>query len=87
MAKAHERREREHRENVIKLANTYARAFNGVVERRGLDMPLELLLKLIELFQDAIYTGEALQRDYGQAASVGAVDPSATNPGTPSTRV
>lgn len=58
------KRQREHEANVSKLANGYARAFNGVANQAGIDLPMPLIVKLIELFGDAIATGEALGMDY-----------------------
>lgn len=58
-------RQRERQQNTNNLANKYARAFNRVVEQAGVDLPIELIGKLVELFGDAMATGAALERDYG----------------------
>lgn len=56
---------RQHDDNAIKLANEYARVFNRLCEKRGIDIPMPVIGSLIQLFRDAISTGEALEADYG----------------------
>lgn len=58
---------KERRANERKLANNYARAFNRVAEGAGIDLPMGLCVKLVELFSDALDTGASLERaDRGQ---------------------
>lgn len=37
-----------------KRANNYARRFNAVAEAHGFDLPMEVLIPLIELFGEAL---------------------------------
>lgn len=66
-------RQRERQQNTNKLANEYARTFNHVVEQSGVNLPIELISKLVELFGDAMATGAALERDYESVIALDAV--------------
>lgn len=41
-------------DDVSRRANTFARRFNTIAEQHGFDLPMEVLIPLIELFGEAM---------------------------------